>query len=341
MTDELILISQRTHITPANATPDTRSRLARFEQWQRERPWYDLDLAAYRDELLTTLAPSSVSAHLATVRGRYRAILRDPVRRDELYSLAGERLTALDQDSTPANRKAFVDELVTRIEHALDPKSAPVKTVTRQDRADSDQTRLTREQAGELMQAPGRDTLRGKRDTAIITLMLCTGIREGELRALDVPDLRRRLGGELALHVREGKGCKERLIPYGALSVAVAVAEQWLAAAGIEDGIVFRGIHRGGKVLSGRIGLRVLQRTVGSYPVVIEGRAVTVRPHDLRRTYARRLYEAGVSLVAIQQNLGHSDSKTTLKYIGILDASVRRPPSIYPMADFLKQGELI
>lgn len=341
MTTDLILIHQGTHITPANATPDTRSRLARFEQWQGARPWHVFDLAVYRDELLATLAPSSVSAHLSTIRSAYRAILRDPVRRDELYTVAGEFLVTLDEDPTPANRKAFVDELITRIEHALDPKSAPVKTLVSQDRADSDETRLTREQAGELMQAPGMGTLRGKRDTAIITLLLCTGIREAELRALDVVDLRQRLGGELALHVREGKGCKERLIPYGALSVSLSIVEQWLFAAGIEDGIVFRGIHKGGKVLSGRIGLRSLQRVVSAYPVVIDGRLVTVKPHDLRRTYARRLYEAGVSLVAIQQNLGHADSKTTLRYIGILDVNERRPPSIYPMSDFLRQGELI
>ena len=46
-------------------------------------------------------------------------------------------------------------------------------------------------------------------------------------------------------------------------------------------------------------------------------------------SYARRLYEAGFDLVAIQQNLGHADVKTTLGYIGELDAEKRRPPAIY------------
>ena len=50
--------------------------------------------------------------------------------------------------------------------------------------------------------------------------------------------------------------------------------------------------------------------------------------HDLRRTYARRLYEAGVDLVALRQNLGHSHSKTTLRCIGVLDADTRRPPAV-------------
>ena len=47
------------------------------------------------------------------------------------------------------------------------------------------------------------------------------------------------------------------------------------------------------------------------------------------RIYARRLYEAGFDLVAIQQNLGHADVKTTLGYIGELDAGKRGPPAIY------------
>ena len=34
-------------------------------------------------------------------------------------------------------------------------------------------------------------------------------------------------------------------------------------------------------------------------------------------------------MVAIQQNLGHADVKTTLGYIGELDAEKRRPPAIY------------
>jgi len=54
-----------------------------------------------------------------------------------------------------------------------------------------------------------------------------------------------------------------------------------------------------------------------------------VTPHDLRRTYARRLYEGGLDVVAIQQNLGHADLKTTLGYIGTLDADRRRAPAVY------------
>jgi integrase len=93
---------------------------------------------------------------------------------------------------------------------------------------------------------------------------------------------------------------------------------------------VFRGIYKGGKTLRpGRLSLRAIEYIVGSYPVAINGRMVNVKPRDLRRTYARRLYEAGVDIMAIQQNLGHATLRTTERYIGTLDADTRRAPAIY------------
>ena len=65
------------------------------------------------------------------------------------------------------------------------------------------------------------------------------------------------------------------------------------------------------------------------YQIFVQGQAVSVRPHDLRRTYAHRLYGAGTDLVAIQQNLGHDHQDTTLSYIGKLDAEQRAPDDAY------------
>ena len=143
--------------------------------------------------------------------------------------------------------------------------------------------------------------------------------------------------------MREGKGCKERLIPYGELSWVLAIVDRWLAAAGIGSGPVFRGIYKGGRRLRrGRLSVRAIQYILASYPVMVDGELVTVRPHDCRRTYARRLYEAGMDLVAIQQNLGHADVKTTLGYIGTLDAGRRRAPAIYSfdLARLFSQAEM-
>lgn len=343
---DIRIVPVTSFMVPAGADKHTRSRLGKFQAWMaaQGRPWHDPDLATYRDAMLAgDKAPATVAAHLSTIRGRYKALLRDNGMRERLHSLAARALQEIGQEDTPANRKAFVDEMLTRLENAIDPQAAPVKTRTRQDRPDSDHLRLTSEQASALMAAPGLGTSQGLRDTGVIALMLCTGIREAELSALDAGDLRQRLGGELALHVREGKGCKERLVPYGKLSWVLALVDHWLARAEIEGGPVFRGLYKGGgRLRPGRLSVRAIQYILGSYPVMVDGEMVTARPHDLRRTYARRLYEAGVDLVAIQQNLGHADVKTTLGYIGTLDASRRRAPAIYAfdLAQLFKQAEM-
>jgi site-specific recombinase XerD len=320
-------------LIPSDADKHARSRLGRFVAWLQEHgtPWHDPDLAAYRDAMLADgYAASTVSAHLSTVRAQYQRLLRDNDVRDGLEIAARDGLEAQGDAYGPADVEALVKRKLARLENATDAANSPVKTRTRQDVADSEHLRLTSAQASALLAAPGVGTLQGLRDTAVIAVMLCTGIREAELCALDVADLRQRLGGELALHVREGKGCKERLIPYGDLDWVLAVVDAWLRAAGIESGPVFRGLYKSGRTLRpGRLSVRAVQYILARYPVTVGGELVTARPHDLRRTYARRLYEAGMDLVAIQQNLGHADVKTTLGYIGTLDAEQRRAPAVY------------
>src|SRR5205823_11250968 len=53
---------------------------------------------------------------------------------------------------------------------------------------------LTREQAKELLQVPDRSTLKGKRDYAILALMVGCALRRRELAALEMADLQEREG---------------------------------------------------------------------------------------------------------------------------------------------------
>jgi integrase/recombinase XerD len=325
---------------------DQISRVQTFVDWLdlTGGNWQAPDLAAYRDWLLSSdrvardrhtrelqpaapLSPASTAAHLSTIRGRYQALLDDNATRADLY-----RLTPAD--ASAADRKAFVDETLKRLQNAINVRHSSVKLIQHQDTADGHDLRLTIEQANALLAAPLDDRantpLQAIRDTAMIALMLCTGIREMELCALDIADLRQQFGGALALHVRDGKGGKARLIPYGALDWCLVYVEKWLTMAGIAERTVFRGFYKGGKrVRTSRLTVRAVQDILNRYPVSIDGAPTTCNPHDLRRTYARRLYEAGVHLLAIQQNLGHADSKTTEGYIGTLDANTRRPPALF------------
>lgn len=319
---------------PVGIDKHTRCRLELFQQWQtgRSKPWHDLDLKAYRDHLQSYrgFAPATVSAHLSAVRSRYRSLMTDNDLRAKLLTTLGDDLRRLGQDDSPANRRALLDEYYTRLANAINPAVAPVKQITIQDRPDSAHVRLTQPQAEALMHAPGTETLPGLRDTAVISLMLCTGLREAELCALLVGDLRQTLGGKLALHVREGKGAKERLIPYGDLVWVLTIVDRWLARANIRSGNVLRSFWKGKEKLRGPLSVRAVEDIVKRYPISgPDGRPIIARPHDLRRTYARRQYETGLDLLSISQNLGHADTKTTLLYIGSLSADQRQAKLAY------------
>jgi integrase len=183
---------------------DERYLLQKFVNWVRWQPGFFLspNLAAYRDYLLETgIMPTTAASYLGVIRRRYEDVSRD---RDLLYSLITSQAPFLV-------KKGVVDEFVERIRNAIHPKSARLRIEHVQDNPDEKAIRLTKEQSAELLRAPKLDTLRGIRDTAMIALALCTGVREAELVNLSVSDLRKHLDRELALYVRQGKGNKTRL----------------------------------------------------------------------------------------------------------------------------------
>ena len=330
LTSELALLSNYD-------SKDESHRLSTYINWMQESSiaWFAPDLETYREYLLNhyqgrdekSLSPISVKAHLSTIRSRYKSILRNNKIRDYFYNNTSS-------DLLPSDRKALVDEVLERIRNAIDPENSVVKTTTKQDIHDDAHIRLTKQQVSELLSQPDTDTLIGKRDLAILALLLCTGIREAELCSLEVTDLTKTFGGELSLYVRHGKGSKERLIPYGHLVWGLKLTQEWLNSANIKSGSVFRGFYRGGKrTRPTPLTVRAINQILNKYLITADNKPRKIAPHDIRRTYARQLYESDMDILAIRDNLGHVDSRTTLKYIGTMDISQRRPADIYSISD--------
>ena len=147
----------------------------------------------------------------------------------------------------------------------------------------------------------------GKRDHALLTLMLCTGLRRSEVVAIKLDDFDSKTG---LLIVQSGKGNKQRQIYLNADSRPAI--RQWRQARGNHEGKLFNPINKAGQVihkaLSGQaiyqiVQLRADQAQIGE-----------LRPHDLRRTFVTRLLEAGIDLNTTRQLAGHSDIKTTARY---------------------------
>ena len=97
-------------------------------------------------------------------------------------------------------------------------------------------------------------------------------------------------------------------------SATIEYIDAWLADTGVSGGAVFRGFRKAKEgyekpIRAMRLCERAMQDILKRYPVYSEGQGITVAPHDLRRTYARLLHDAGVPVVAIQQNLGYANLK--------------------------------
>ena len=109
---------------------------------------------------------------------------------------------------------------------------------------------LTKEQARDLLAAPAVSTLEGKRDRAILAVLLGCALRRSELAVLQVDNLVQR-DGRWVFADLQGKGQRVRTVPVPAW-VKVAL-DAWTASAGITAGALFRrlgvrayaGLHSG------------------------------------------------------------------------------------------------
>ena len=146
----------------------------------------------------------------------------------------------------------------------------------------------------------------GARDLAVLELLYATGIRVGELVALDVDDLddARRVVRVL------GKGRKERTVPYGV--PAARALDRWLV---VRPELAVSG--SGPALFLGVRGRRVDQRAVRT---LVHARLAEVPgapdlgPHGLRHTAATHLLEGGADLRSVQELLGHASLATTQIY---------------------------
>ena len=103
---------------------------------------------------------------------------------------------------------------------------------------------LTAEQGQALWQAPDRERLKGKRDRALLALLLACGLRRHEAVALTLDHLQQR-EEHWAIVDLMGKGGHVRTVPVP--DWVKSELEVWLAAAGIDRGRLFRRVNKVGK----------------------------------------------------------------------------------------------
>jgi len=170
---------------------------------------------------------------------------------------------------------------------------------------------LTREQAKELLTVPDRTTLKGKRDAAILGLLVGCALRRAELAALCLEDIQQREGRWVIVDMH-GKGGRIRTV---AIPVWVKqLINAWTAVAGHTHGHLLRPVNKSGRIVGEELGdwavWSVVEKAAKEIGIEHFG------AHDLRRTCAKLCRKNGGDLEQIKFLLGHASIQTTERYLG-------------------------
>jgi len=170
---------------------------------------------------------------------------------------------------------------------------------------------LTAEQGKRLLEGTSTDRLRGKRNRAMLSLLIGCGLRRAELLGLTINSIQLREEHWVIADL-VAKGGHIRTVPIP-LWVKKAV-DCWTESAQITTGRVFRSINKSGKIWGDGMTPKVLWEVVKD--AAARSGIEKLAPHDLRRTCARLCHLAGGELDQIQFLLGHVSIQTTERYLG-------------------------
>jgi len=283
---------------PAQVAPASQEAIERFcDACWLEDGLAQNSLTAYRRDLLLLAQWLYKTAHL------------------DLYSVDEKELTAYiahrrADKATTANRRLTVFKRFYR--HALRNhlvKSDPCIGLRAAKQALRFPKTLSEDQVTSLLNAPNIETALGLRDRTMLELMYASGLRVSEIVSLKTVALGLNEG---VVRIVNGKGGKERLVPFG------GEAGQWLRRyladartpllEGKTSDAVFIGRHTG-SALTRQAFWALIKRYAlqASIPVALS-------PHTLRHAFATHLLNHGADLRVVQLLLGHADISTTQIY---------------------------
>jgi site-specific recombinase XerD len=170
---------------------------------------------------------------------------------------------------------------------------------------------LTAEQGEMLWQSPDAVRRKGKRDRALLAVLLACGLRRHEAVELNFTHLQQR-EQHWAIVDLMGKAGHMRTIPMP--DWVKAILDVWVKDAGLTSGKVFRRVNRAGRVWGESMTEKVVWHVVREFAA--KAAIEKLAPHDLRRTCARLCHIAGGELEQIQFLLGHVSIQTTERYLG-------------------------
>jgi site-specific recombinase XerD len=286
--DAIELASDFAKASKAAATQRAyRSDAAVFEAWcichdLNPLPATPDAIAAFlADQAASGVRPSTLSRRLAAIRYVHRAAGYDTPTTDERVRavLAGIRRTI---GAAPVRKRAATSDVVI------------------------------------AMAAPGA-SLRDIRDRAILLLGFAGAFRRSELVALDVSDIEQTPQGVLVT-IRRSKTDQDGIgrkvaIPRGTIACPVAALQAWLAAAGIDDGPIFRRVR--GRAVAGtkRLTARIVATIVQDAATRLGFDPTTFGAHSLRAGFITSAAKRGRNLFKICDISGHKSLEMLRTYV--------------------------
>jgi len=168
---------------------------------------------------------------------------------------------------------------------------------------------LTPEEAKLIIETVDTTTVLGYRDRTILEVLYATGIRNEELRNLNVADVNLEEG---LLRVNHGKGDKDRVTPLG--QMACRFLETYLK--GIRPQLL--GHHQSERLFLSFRGNSLDAHSVGDLVkrhTQLAKVSKHVTPHVWRHTCATHMIKNNANLRHVQDLLGHGSLATTERYL--------------------------
>ena len=169
---------------------------------------------------------------------------------------------------------------------------------------------LTIEEVDKLLAMPD-ESVRGKRDRAILELMYATGIRVNEVIAANVADVNLRIG----FFTCPGESGKARIIPIG--RPAKAALEEYIYNS---RDMIIKNNKKEEALFVNYYGKRMTRQ--GLWKIMKEyadkaGLGQKLTPHILRNSFAVHMVQNGADLKSLQELLGHEDISATQIYLSV------------------------
>lgn len=184
---------------------------------------------------------------------------------------------------------------------------------------------LTQEEIDALMEVCfGDRTDAGFRDAALIAILRGAGLRRAEVVNLNDSDFDSTSG---AIKILCSKGRVDRTVYLP--SSAISIIQDWIEIRSHAPGSLLCQVNKAGRIVLQKLTPQAVLFILGK-----RGKEAGVEdfsPHDLRRTFASDLLDAGVDISTVQKLMGHQTSALTSRYDRRGEETKRRAVQVLSM----------